>query len=99
MAMSRSITSIALILFAVPASLASDKSLVPGSLAGSDVILRTLAPQADSTGQRGTISAAEAFGANRIEWIYEVDQSFAEAAHKAGLLVGGSSLNGVGSLS
>jgi len=53
-----------------------------------DVILRTLHVTETRPGRMGTLDAAHAFGANRVEWIYNVDGEFMARAREAGLCVG-----------
>jgi hypothetical protein len=56
--------------------------------ARGDVIIRTLKVTETRPGRLGTIDAAKAFGANRAEWIYHVDEAFVEQARGTGIQVG-----------
>lgn len=51
-----------------------------------DVIIRTL--DANSVRGRQALKMAEHFGANRLEWIYNVDQDYVDSATSLGLKVG-----------
>lgn len=53
-----------------------------------DVIIRTLYPAESRPGRRGTLDAARIFGANRVEWIYDVNEAFVRKANSMGIEVG-----------
>ncbi|MFA5629752.1 MAG: hypothetical protein WC958_05875 [Dehalococcoidales bacterium] len=53
-----------------------------------DVIIRTLRPTETRPGRKGTIDAAIDFGANRVEWIYDVTENFLKQVQEAGIFSG-----------
>jgi hypothetical protein len=68
---------------------ATPPALAPTAIPqNGDVIIRALMPRKDTPQRKGTIEAALAFRANRLEWIYQIDEAFVRNANAAGVEVG-----------